>query len=116
MSNPDIKKVANIDPMLSKTGVLSAKKMCTEKNDLKNVKMSPLFGSFNNFPLTILFLAENDICYPDQKLAVKKFIKAKVNIEIIEGKNTAHIWPFLPVIKEAKSSLHEIIKTINNEP
>ena len=114
MSNPEIEKVDNIDPMLSKTGVLSAKKMCVENNDLKNAMISPLYGSFEDFPQTILFLAENDITYPDQKLAVKKFIKAKINLEIIEGRNMPHIWPFLPVMKEAKISLREIIRTLNN--
>ncbi len=114
MSNHEIEKIDNIDPILSKIGVLSAKKMCAENNDLKNVMISPLFGNFNKFPHTILFLAENDICYPDQKLAVKKFINAKINIEIIEGKNMPHIWPFLPVMKEAKTSLNEIIRTLNN--
>jgi acetyl esterase/lipase len=114
MSNPEIEKVDNIDPMLSKNGVLSAKKMCAENNDLKNVKISPLFGSFDQFPPTILFLAENDICYPDQKLAVKKLINAKINFELIVGKNMPHVWPFLPVMKEAETSLNQIISTINN--
>jgi len=114
MSNPEIEKIENIDPMLSKIGVLSAKKMCAENNDLKNVMISPLFGSFDKFPNTILFLAENDIFYPDQKLAVEKFINAKINLELIEGKNMPHIWPFLPVMKEAKISLNKIIRTINN--
>jgi len=113
MSNTEIGKVDNIDPMLSKNGVLSAKKMCVENNDLKNVMISPLYGNFENFPQTILFLAENDITYPDQKLAVQKLIKAKVNLEIIEGKNMPHIWPLLPVMKEAKTSLNKIIRILN---
>lgn len=114
MSNPEIEKVEKIDPMLSKTGVLSAKKMCVESNDLKNVMISPLYGSFENFPQTILFLAENDITYPDQKLALQKFIENKINLELIEGKNMPHIWPLLPVMKEARTSLNEIIRIINN--
>ena len=114
MSNPEIEKVEDIDPMLSKTGILSAKKMCAENNDLKNVMISPLYGSFENFPQTVLFLAENDITYPDQKLAVVKLTEAKINLEIIEGKNMPHIWPFLPVMKEAKIALNEIIRIINN--
>jgi len=114
ISNPDIEKIDDIDPMLSKIGVLSAKRMCVENGDLKNVMISPLFGNFNKFPRTILFLAENDIFYPDQKLAVKKIVDAKINLELIEGKNMPHIWPFLPVMKEAKTSLNEIIRIINN--
>lgn len=113
LSNPEIIKVDDIDPMLSKTGVLSAKKMCAENNDLKNIMISPLFGSFDKFPHTILFLAENDIFYPDQKILVKKLINAKINFELIEGKNMPHIWPFLPVMKEAKIALNQIINNIN---
>ena len=114
MTNPEIEKVDAIDPMLSKAGVLSAKKMCVEDNNLKSELISPLYGTFYNFPPTVLFLAENDITYPDQKLAVEKLIEAGVNLEIIEGKNMPHIWPFLPVMKEAKTALKEIIRILNN--
>lgn len=114
MSNPDIEKVDNIDPMLSKIGVLSAKKMCAENSNLKNVMISPLYGSFERFPQTILFLAENDITYPDQKLAIEKFNQVKINFKVIIGKNMPHIWPLLPVMKEAKTSLRKIISILNN--
>jgi acetyl esterase/lipase len=114
MSNPEIDIIDPIDPMLSKVGVLSAKKMCSENNDLKNVMISPLYGSFERFPPTILFLAENDITYPDQLLAVNKLMKAKVTVEVIKGKSMPHIWPFLPVMKEAKTALKEVINRLNN--
>lgn len=113
MTNPEIEKVDTIDPMLSKKGVLSAKKMCVGNNDLKNEMISPLYGSFEKFPKTILFLAENDITYPDQKLAVKKIMDTETNLEVIQGKNMPHIWPFLPVMKESKESLNQIIKILN---
>lgn len=114
MSNPQIKEIDKIDPMLSKVGVLSAKKMCVVNNDLKDVRISPINGSFNKFPHTILFLAKNDITYPDQLLAVQKLMNAKTSIEIIEGENMPHIWPFLPVMKEAKIALKEMINKLNN--
>lgn len=114
MSNPNIDKVDKIDPMLSKVGVHSAKKMCVENNDLKNVMISPIIGSFQHFPNTVLFLAENDITYPDQQLAVQKLIKANITIKVIKGRNMPHIWPFLPVMKEAKKALNEIINILNS--
>lgn len=113
MSNPEIEKMEVRDPMLSKIGVLSAKKMCAGANELKNVMISPIYSSFNNFPPTVLCLAENDITYPDQKLAVAKLMAANITLEIIEGKNMPHIWPLLPVMKEAKLALNEIIKILN---
>lgn len=114
LTNPEIKEIENVDPMLSIKGVLSAKKMCAENNDLKNLMISPLFGSFNKFPPTILFLAENDIMYPDAKLAELKMKKANIDLELFKGINMPHIWPFLPVMKEAQISLNEIIRIINN--
>jgi len=98
--------------MLSKIGVLSAKKMCAENNDLKNVMISPLYGSFEKFPKTFFFLAESDITYPDQQLAVEKMIASKVDTEVIVGENMPHIWPLLQVMKEGKLALREIIKRL----
>lgn len=112
MTNPNITKIDTVDPMLSKKGVLSAKKMCAGNINLKNPIISPLYGDFDKFPQTILFVAENDITHPDQKLLVQKFIKAKINFELIEGKNMPHIWPLLPVMTEAKASLSKIIKIL----
>ncbi len=112
MSNIEIDTLDIIDPMLSKTGILSAKKMCAGSISLQNEIISPLYGSFEEFPETILFLSENDIMYPDQKLAVEKFIQAGVHPKVILGENMPHIWPLLPVMKEAKIALHQLIKLL----
>ncbi|WP_299217354.1 alpha/beta hydrolase [uncultured Aquimarina sp.] len=113
MTNSEIDIIDVIDPMLSKAGLLSAKKMCAGHVDLKNEMISPLYGNFEGFPETILFLGENDITYPDQKLVVDKLKAAQVKIKVIEGENMPHIWPFLPIMKEARLSLNEIIKELN---
>ena len=112
MSNPKIKTFEKIDPMLSKKGVLSAKKMCAGNKDLKDQMISPLYGNFEGFPSTVLFLAKKDILYPDAKLAEIKMKKSNVNMRVIEGENMPHIWPFLPVMKEAKTSLNQMIRLI----
>ena len=112
MSNPKIKTFEKIDPMLSKKGVLSAKKMCAGNKDLKDQMISPLYGNFEGFPSTVLFLAKKDILYPDAKLAEIKMKKSNVNMKVIEGENMPHIWPFLPVMKEAKTSLNQMIRLI----
>ena len=112
MSHKDIAIIDKRDPMLSKKGVLSAKMMCAENNDLKSSLISPIHGDFKEFPKTILFLAENDITYPDQLLAVQKMKASHVNIEVIKGNDMPHIWPLLPVMKEAKTALNQIIERL----
>lgn len=113
MSNLAIKTLEKSDPMLSIEGVLSAKKMCAVSKDLKDPIISPLYGSFEGFPSTVLFLAQKDIMYPDGKLAEMKMKKSNVDLEVFEGSNMPHIWPLLPVMKEAKTALNKIIRTIN---
>jgi len=113
MTNPKIEALDKLDPMLSKNGVLSAKKMCAGNLDLKNAIISPLYGSFEGFPQTILFMAQRDIMYADAKLMEQKLKEANVNLEVIEGEAMPHIWPLLPVMKEAKTALLKIIDFIN---
>ncbi|WP_046756819.1 alpha/beta hydrolase [Kordia jejudonensis] len=114
LSNTAIEKVDQRDPMLSKVGIRSAKKMCAGTYDLKNVMISPIYGSFEQFPETILFLAERDITYPDQKIALEKLKDAAVKLSVIEGENMVHIWPFLPIMKEAKLALKQILNILND--
>lgn len=111
-SNPDIDKIDSVDPMLSKNGLLSAKRMCAKDYHLKDPIISPIYGSFEGFPETILYAAEKDITYPDQILAYKKAKKANVDIKLIEGENMPHIWPFLPIMKEAKMALNGLITKV----
>lgn len=111
--NPAINILNDYDPMLSKKGILSAKKMCALDGDLQDERMSPNYGSYKNFPKTILFLATNDITYPDQQETVIKLKEAQVKYEVIKGEYMPHIWPFLPVMKEAKIALAKIISILN---
>ena len=115
LSNQSIEKIEEKDPMLSKKGVLSAKKMCAGDKDLKDQLISPLYASFQGFPSTVLFIAQNDIMYPDEKLAVEKLNEANVDLELIEGKNMPHIWPFLPVMKESRIAMKKIIAALETE-
>lgn len=114
MSNPDIEKYDRIDPMLSRRGILSSKKMCVENNDLNDERISPINGSFNGFPKTFFFAGENDIMYPDQLLAIDKMKNSVLEFKVIKGEGMPHIWPLLPVMKEARFALNQIIDLLKN--
>ena len=113
LSNPDIDKYDVIDPMLSKKGISSAKKMCAGDLSLKDPIISPIYGSFKGFPETILFLAENDIMYPDGIVFKDILQKEQVKFKVIHGENMPHIWPFLPIMKESSISLKKLISLLN---
>lgn len=113
LDNPDVDFYDAKDPMLSKKGVVSAKEMCSKDGNLKSESISPLFGHFEGFPNTSLFFAEYDVAFPDQLLFLEKLKAANIDYSVEIGKGMPHIWPFLPVMAEAKTALKKIIDDLN---
>ena len=114
MTNLSIKTWNNKDFILDKNGVLEANQLALgDQMDLKNPMISPLYGDFSGFPPLLLFLAENDVLYPDGALGLKKMIASSVNVQYLQGLELPHIWPILPFIKEGKIAQKEIFNYLN---
>lgn len=113
--NDMILNLEDVDPILSRKGALSAKKMCAVNGDLDDPSISPLNGSFKGFPNSLIYIAENDITSPDQELLARKLKNSGITHKIVRGKGMPHIWPLLPVMKESKQALNEIITEIKKE-
>lgn len=112
-SNPAIAAIEPLDPMLSVAGAKSAKQLCAIAGDLRDPRISPLYGSFKGFPETHLFAGELDITYPDQQVFAERLQEANVNFSLVIGKGMPHIWPLLPVMKEAKQARNQLIALLN---
>lgn len=108
VDNPAIAAIDPLDPMLSRAGVYSANQMAVGEGDLKAPEFSPLFGNFEGFPPVTIFLAEQDILYPDGVLGVEKMQAAGVEVQTILGKDMFHVWPFMPFMKEGVEALGQI--------
>jgi acetyl esterase/lipase len=113
--NPLIDSVEPNDPMLARQGVLSSKRLCAGSRDLRDPMLSPLFGNLSDFPDTYLFIAEHDITYPDQLRFVDKLTASAVRHLVFVGRKMPHIWPLLPIMKEARSALNEMVDVINGD-
>ncbi len=112
LQNPDIEKVEPLDPMLGINGVRSAKKLAAGQLSLIDSAISPIYGTFNGFPPTILFAAEYDITYPDQIRLAKLLNENNIENQLIIGEKMPHIWPLLPVMREGRAALDEIIEAL----
>lgn len=109
-NNPSINIIQDKDIILSPIGVKHAKQLCVGNNPINDPRISPLFGSVNNLPEIILFLATDDITYPDQCLFVEKLKINNVKHHVYIGEGLPHIWPLLPVMKESKIALNNILE------
>ncbi|WP_299253042.1 alpha/beta hydrolase [uncultured Aquimarina sp.] len=114
LTNHRIHEIDSIDPILSYKGVHSAKKMCAGNFSLKDPIISPLYGSFKDFPPIHIFVATNDILMPDQEVFIEKVKEEGGSIEVVVGEGMPHIWPLLPFFKEAKMAMEKIISIIND--
>lgn len=111
MSNPAIRELEGRDTMYARSGVLEANKICAGE-DLKRATISPLSGSFQGFPPTLAFVAENDIQSPDALLFCEK-LRRECSVRVEHGKGMPHIWPLLPM-REGRQALGVIADFIRN--
>ena len=113
ITNPAIQSIVANDPMLHPDGVRSAKTMTAQDLPLKDPQISPLYGSFENFPPATLFLGGRDILQPDGLLVAKKIQAAQVPLTLIDKSDMPHIWPILQPMYEARQALDQIAAIIN---
>ncbi|MCU0467246.1 MAG: alpha/beta hydrolase [Arcicella sp.] len=114
MTNPAIEIIDKVDIMLSRKGVISAKTMCAGNISLKSEEISPLYGSFQKFIPTYLFIATHDVMYPDAEIFIQKLRAENVPVYIVRGEEMPHIWAFLPVMSEAKKALNQLVDILKN--
>ncbi len=113
MENPDILLYEKVDPWLQSSKLMAAAKFWSDGQDLKDSRLSPIFGDVSALKNLTIITGTRDILYPDIMLLVDKLRKEKVKFNLIVGENLNHDYPLFP-IPEAKKSV-DIIADILNE-
>lgn len=111
MSNKNYGDYANTDPMLGVESLRYFAKFWADDLDLKDYKVSPLYGDVSKFGDTTIFVGTREIFYQDILEFYEKFDKNKVRLIVGEGMN--HVYPIYP-IPEARKAFKEILEIINN--
>ena len=106
MSNPPYDN--ENDPILGEVGLKEIGKSWAGNLDMKDYRVSPIYGDNHNLPKTLIFAGENEIFYKDISKYVDNLKKDDVNVKFIVGEKLFHIYPLFP-IPEVISTL-KIIK------
>lgn len=111
MSNVNLLKYEDMDPMLSIFGLKESGKLWAGDLDVKDYKVSPIYGNLSNIPKTLLFVGTREVFYPDIVLLHEKLIENNIDSELIVGKNMNHIYPIYPISygKDARKLIIEMI-------
>ncbi len=112
LTNPDIQNVIPKDNALEISSLQKAGKLWAGKLDVKDPKVSPIYGRFDNIAKISMFMGTSEIFISDARKLVDKLKKENIPFNYYEYPKMLHCWPLLP-LPEGKVALSQIMKLIN---
>ncbi len=109
LSNPKI--VEKKDIVCSIPGNKYCGKIWADEYDIKDYKVSPIYGNFDNLNKVFISCGGNEICQPDCIKLVEKLKAMKINYKFVQFENQFHNFELYPII-ESKILIDEIYKYI----
>lgn len=108
LSNPEIKELEKKDLILDPRLLLSCSHSYAGSLDLKDPKVSPLYGDLDNLSNIGIFVGTHEILLPDCRLLKSKMTKSNTNLFYKEYEGMQHDWIIFP-IKESQVLLNDVV-------
>ena len=83
--------------------------------DLKDYRVSPLFGDVSKLPKTTLFVGTHEILYSDITKFHKMLVDEGIDVELNIGEGMNHVYPVYPLVPESKEAFNHIVDVILNK-
>lgn len=112
MSNPDSKNYEDNDVFLSVDSLIEAGKLWANGLDLKDYRLSPIFGDLTNIPETLITTGTSEVMYPDIMNLSESLANAGTKVNLLICENLYHAFLFFPV-EESKFAEEQIIEFID---
>lgn len=113
MSNPDISAVDVYNKILGRKGLQLAGESYAGNLALEDYRLSPIYGGFNQLPILSIFIGTHDLFIADSRKLKLKLEADKISFNYYEYPNMMHVWSVIPGLNEAKHSLEQIVKLVN---
>lgn len=111
MANPDMAAYEAADPMLAKRGAALMGAAWAGELDVRDYRVSPLYGDVRPLKNVTTFVGTREILYPDVMGFHEKLLGAGVNASLIQGEGMNHVYPIYP-IPEARQALGQIVEAV----
>ena len=115
MSDPDVYEYESVDPMLSVAALEVIGRTWAGGADVKNYKVSPIYGDFKRMPPVLLFVGTREVLLPDSRRFKTLAEAAGTNLRYIEASDMNHAYPLFPIIPEAKKAISQIVQYITDK-
>ena len=108
----DYEEYEEIDPMLGVDGLREMGEAWAGDLDLKDYRLSPLFGDIKMLPRTTIFVGTHEIFYPDIIKFFNKLNDNGIDVEVNIGEEMTHVYPLYPMVPESKEAFKHIVEVI----
>lgn len=95
-SNPGIDAVEPGDPWLSRAGTQPLMEAWAGDRDLRDPRVSPLFGDLSGLPPIQVFAGTRDICWPDVAVLERRCREAGTPVTVHAAEGSPHVHVLLP--------------------
>ena len=96
MDNPEIKEYLDVDPFLKLEDLKVDAEYWANGTDLKDYRLSPLYGDVSMFKDVALFTGTHEFFYPDIIRFSHKLDEANINNRVLVGEGLNHVYPIIP--------------------
>jgi acetyl esterase/lipase len=103
MSDPRQDALASKDAMLRRPGLLEAGRLYAGSLDLRDPRISPIYGDFRDLPAITVFTGTHDLLDPDSQRLALLARKAGVPVDLHEVHGAPHAFPALPTSQGAQA-------------
>lgn len=100
------------DPMHGVDGLREMGKAWAGDLDLKDYRVSPLFGEVSELSKTAIFVGTHEQIYSDVIKFYEKLIDNGVDAELNVGEEMNHVYPVYPLVPESKEAFNHIVEII----
>lgn len=108
----DYEEYDELDPMLGVDGLREMGDAWAGNLDLKDYKVSPLFGDIKNLPQTTIFVGTHEIFYPDILKFFNRLADNGIDVELNIGEDMTHVYPLYPMVPESNEAFKHIVEVI----
>lgn len=114
MSNKDILEIDKKDKMLGIEPLQIAGKAFAGELDLKDYRISPIYGDFSGLAKISVFIGTHDLLVADCRKLQSLTKTSNISMNYFEYPQMFHGWIIATFLKESKVALHQISALINN--
>ncbi len=108
MSHPDIPMVDAKDKILSIDGLRIAGQYSAGKMDIKDYRVSPIYGNMSGLCPVSVFTGTHDLLFPDARRFREIMESSGVDYRYYEYPGMFHDWMLVTRLKEAKDVVNKI--------